>query len=71
MYVPAVASPKLPDLRTTGRRYVEHTQRARLGSPGLERFDRPGRGNKRKLALGALLVAALVALFVYLTRTGG
>lgn len=65
-----MGKPILPDLHTTGRRYVEGTQRARLGGPGLERFERPGRGNKRKVALGVVLVAALVALFVYLTRAG-
>jgi hypothetical protein len=57
--------PDLPDLGATARRYVENTGRARLASPGIERFA--GRPRARRIggvvaALAALaLIAALVA----------
>ncbi len=50
----------LPDLPETGRHYVEHTRRARLASPGIERYV-PGAGHGAKLAIGVALVAALIA----------
>ena len=51
---------RLPDLPDTGRRYVEHTVRARLASPGVERYARR-RGRAGGIVLAALLAAALVA----------
>jgi hypothetical protein len=62
--------PALPDLDTTSRRYVENTGRARLASPGIERFE-ARRGTRRGggvlaaiavLALVAALVAAMLSL---------
>ena len=56
---------RLPDLPETGRRYVEHTQRARLASPGIERYaSRRGAGGRVVVVLlvGAALVAAMVWL---------
>ena len=51
-------SKRLPDLPDTGRRYRDDTMRARLASPGIERFaGRRGGGR----ALGALAVIAAIA----------
>ena len=58
---------RLPDLPDTGRRYVEGTVRARLASPGVERYRRPG-GTGPRLVLAALLVAALVGAMLWLAR---
>lgn len=60
---------RLPDLPDTGRRYVENTQRARLASPGLERYpaQRPGWTGAR-VALAALGLAALVAAALWIAR---
>jgi hypothetical protein len=62
-----MGKPRLPDLPETGRRYVDNTVRARLASPGVERFRRPGGGGPR-LALAALAVAALVGAMLWLSR---
>jgi hypothetical protein len=56
---------RLPSLPETGRRYVEHTQRARLASPGVERFRRrSGAGWRALVAL--VLLAALVGAMLLL-----
>jgi hypothetical protein len=47
---------RLPSLPDTGRRYVEHTRRARLASPGVERYARRRATGRR--VLGAILLAA-------------
>lgn len=57
----------LPDLPDTGRHYVEHTARARLASPGIERFS-PRRGRGGRLAVALLLAAALVAGMLLLSQ---
>jgi hypothetical protein len=61
---------RLPDLPDTGRRYVENTQRARLASPGLERFPRAQREgwSGARVALAALGLLALAAAVVWLAR---
>jgi hypothetical protein len=51
---------RMPTLRDTGRRYVEGTARARLQSPGVERYASERRGAGRTAAIAAALVAALV-----------
>jgi|APDOM4702015118_1054815.scaffolds.fasta_scaffold320678_2 hypothetical protein len=56
---------RLPDLPDTGRRYLEHTIRARLASPGIERYARP-RGNGPRIAAALLLAAALLAAMLWL-----
>ncbi len=57
--------PDLPDLGATGRRYVENTGRARLASPGIERFEaRRGSGRRVGGALTAIALLALVAALV-------
>ena len=53
-----MARPRLPDLSATGRRYLENTQRARLVSPGLERFT-VKRSRLARVALGVALALAL------------
>ncbi|HEX9052754.1 MAG TPA: hypothetical protein VF841_19665 [Anaeromyxobacter sp.] len=58
---------RLPDLPDTGRHYVENTVRARLASPGVERYRRAG-GNGSRLALAAVAIAALVAAMLWLAR---
>lgn len=60
--------PPLPDLPDTGRRYLDNTQRARLASPGLERFRGSPAGPVPRLVLGAALVAALVGAMLWLAR---
>ncbi len=58
---------RLPDLPDTGRRYVEGTIRARLASPGVEKY-RPARRGGGRVALAVLAIAALVAAMVWLAR---
>jgi hypothetical protein len=55
----------LPDLPDTGRHYVEHTVRARLASPGIERYP-PRKGHGGKLAFALLVAAAVIAAMVWL-----
>jgi hypothetical protein len=57
---------RLPSLPDTGRRYVEHTRRARLASPGVERYERP-RGAAWRVAGALLVAAALVAAMLLLS----
>lgn len=59
---------RLPDLPGTGRRYVENTQRARLASPGVERYRRAEGGTGARVALAALGLAVLVTAMVWLAR---
>jgi hypothetical protein len=60
--------PDLPDLPDTGRHYVENTVRARLASPGVEKY-RPARsGGGGRLAVAVLAVAALVAAMFWLAH---
>jgi hypothetical protein len=56
--------PDLPELDATARRYVENTGRARLASPGIERFDARPRTRRVGGALAALAALALVAALV-------
>jgi hypothetical protein len=59
---------RLPDLPDTGRRYVENTVRARLASPGVERYRRAGRGTGTRVAFAAVGIAALVGTMLWLAR---
>jgi hypothetical protein len=56
---------RLPDLPDTGRRYVENTRRARLASPGVERFAGRRRGGAR-FVVAVLVAGALVAALLFL-----
>lgn len=58
----------LPDLADTGRRYVENTQRARLASPGVERYPRAERWTGTRVALAVLALGALVTAMLWLAR---
>lgn len=59
--------PALPD---TGRHYLDQTRRARLASPGIERFVRDRSRAPRLLLVAGLLAAALIAAMVWLSRGG-
>ena len=56
---------RLPSLTETGRRYVEHTVRARLASPGVERYPRR-RGRRGRVVAALLLLGALVGAMLLL-----
>lgn len=58
----------LPDLPDTGRRYLDDTLRARLASPGVERFRRRSGGTGARLALGVLLASALLGTMLWFSR---
>ncbi len=57
---------RMPELPDTGRHYLDETRRARLASPGIERYVAARRGSGPLVAAG-LLLAALVAAFVWLS----
>ncbi len=59
---------RLPELPETGRHYVEHTARARLASPGIERFAPRRGGGWRRVAIAIAVAAALVAGMLWLAR---
>lgn len=58
---------RLPELPETGRRYVEQTIRARLASPGIERYE-PRRRASALPAVVVLLAAALAAAAYFFVR---
>jgi hypothetical protein len=60
---------RMPELEATGRRYRDDTQRARLASPGIERFRREGRGGSGVL-LALAIVIALAAVGWWLLSGG-
>jgi hypothetical protein len=57
--------PTLPTLPETGRSYLAETARARLRSPGLERYARPSRSGAW-IALAVVVVLALAAAVYWL-----
>ncbi|HUL58086.1 MAG TPA: hypothetical protein VLU43_02360 [Anaeromyxobacteraceae bacterium] len=61
-----MGKPRLPELESTDRHYVDNTIRARLASPGILRYrpDRP-RG-ARSLVLALLFGAALIGALLWL-----
>lgn len=61
-----MADRRMPELRDTGRRYLEETQRPRLASPGLERYLPAQRRGPGALALAAVLAAALIGALAWL-----
>jgi hypothetical protein len=66
-----MAKRRFPDLAATGRRYLENTQRARLASPGLERYGVERRRPARVVVAvaAAVALAALVGLLAWLARS--
>jgi hypothetical protein len=63
-----MAKRTFPELTATGRRYLAHTQRARLASPGLERFEVKRWRTARTFAVAALALVGLIALLAWLAR---
>ncbi len=59
-----MAKDPLPELSDTGRRYLDNTARARLASPGIERFA--ARRRRGALPLVLALAGALAAAVVLL-----
>jgi hypothetical protein len=57
-----MAKRRLPDLAATGRRYLADPQRARLASPGVERFGVQRRRPATAAVAVAVALAALAAL---------
>jgi hypothetical protein len=66
--MPPVPKNRLPDLPDTGRQYVEHTIRARLASPGIEKYRAKRGGGGARIVVAVLAVAALVAAMVWYAR---
>lgn len=60
--------PKLPELPETGRRYVDNTLRARLGSPGVERHRSRAGSTGARVGLAAVAIVALVGAMLWLAR---
>lgn len=58
----------MPELPDTGRRYVEDTVRARLASPGVERFVPAGGRRGLRVALAVVAGVLLVAAMLWLSR---
>jgi hypothetical protein len=64
------AGKRMPALPDTGRRYLDQTRRARLASPGIERFVREKNRAPRPIVLAALLAAAMIAAMIWLSQNG-
>jgi hypothetical protein len=62
-----MAGKRMPELRDTGRRYLGETQRARLASPGLERYRSARRSGPAVLLAAAILALLLVGGLVWLS----
>ncbi len=61
---------RMPALPDTGRHYLDQTRRARLASPGIERFVRERSRAPRAIVAALLLAATLIAAMVWLSRHG-
>ncbi len=60
---------KMPRLADTARRYLDDTVRARLASPGVERYRVERRGGAGAVIVAALSLLALIAAFAWLSMT--
>ena len=60
----------MPELRDTGRRYLDQTQRARLASPGLERYLSGRRAAGGAVVAAAVAVAAILGALLWMARGG-
>jgi hypothetical protein len=63
-----MARKELPDLPETGRHYVENTMRARLASPGIERFGPAKDRTGARAVLATLGLLALAGALLWLWR---
>ncbi len=61
-----MAEKRMPELRDTGRRYLEETQRPRLASPGVERYVPDRRRGPGSVVVAAILAAALIGALAWL-----
>jgi hypothetical protein len=61
---------RMPTLPDTGRHYLDRTRGAKLASPGLERYVRGRSRTPQLLVAAAVLVAALIASMLWLSRGG-
>ncbi len=61
---------RMPALPDTGRLYLDQTRRARLASPGIERFVRERSRAPALIVLATALAVALIAAMVWLSRAG-
>lgn len=61
---------RMPALPNTGRLYLDQTRRARLASPGIERFVRERSRAPGLIVFAAVLAAALIAAMLWLSRAG-
>ncbi len=61
-----MAKPRLPDLSSTDRRYVEDTMRRRLATPGILRYRSGRPRTARNILLAVLFAAALVGTLLWL-----
>ncbi len=60
---------KMPRLGDTARRYLDDTVRARLASPGLERYRVERNCGAGAIVVAALALVALIGAFVWLSTT--
>ncbi|HEY6006300.1 MAG TPA: hypothetical protein VIV57_25700 [Anaeromyxobacter sp.] len=56
---------QLPDLPDTGRRYLDHTVRARLHSPGITRYP-PRQGPGGRIAFAVIVAVAVIVAMLWL-----
>ncbi|WP_242352924.1 MULTISPECIES: hypothetical protein [Anaeromyxobacter] len=57
----------MPRLGDTARRYLDDTVRARLASPGLERYRVERKGGAGAIVVAVLALVALIGAFVWLS----
>jgi hypothetical protein len=60
---------KMPRLADTARRYLDDTVRARLASPGLERYRVERKSGAGAVVIAALALVALIGAFVWLSAS--
>jgi hypothetical protein len=60
-----VGKKPLPELPDTGRHYLGDTMRARLASPGIQRYA-PKRGHGAQVAVALVVVAAVLIALLFL-----
>ena len=58
----------MPELRDTGRRYLDQTRGARLASHGLERYASARRAAGWAVIAAAIVLAAMVGVLLWFAR---